>query len=317
MNQDSEQNTSEQWLEHMLNGDFEKVWKLSDEGLKARAGKPDWHLPRHFQHIWQGESLNGKRVLVRCYHGLGDTIQFIRYVPLIKEIAREVIVWAQPELITLLKTVDGIDKLLPLHNGSPGVEYDVDIEIMECPHILRTTLPTIPDQVPYINVPARVLQLDKGQFAVGLVWKAGDWDSRRSVPFSMLRPLFNIPGVLIYILQGNAVSAGWEEGLGINPGDQELQDYAAMLKGLDLMISVDSMPVHLAGALGVPVWNLLHAEADWRWMKDRNDSPWYPTMRLFRQERSGEWGPVIDRVTAALSQPLSEISARSAGQSAF
>jgi hypothetical protein len=300
MSQKTNENPPDLWLQYMLKGDFEQVWKLSDAGLKSRAGKPEWHLPRHLQHIWDGSSLGGKRVLVRCYHGLGDTIQFIRYVPLVKSLAREVIVWAQQELIPLLESLQDIDVLLPLHNGSPEVEFDVDVEIMELPHIFRTTLSEIPSDLPYLHVAPKQDLPDNGFLNVGLVWKAGDWDSRRSIPFAELWPLFDIPGVNFYILQADPRGAGWQEGLGIYPGPLDLGNYAGFMKGLDLVISVDSMPVHLAGALGVPVWNLLFKEADWRWMSDRDDSPWYPTMRLFRQKDSGDWSPVIGQVSSLL-----------------
>jgi hypothetical protein len=121
------------WKVSMQRGAFEAAWGISDAVLRARAGVPCGHWPRHLQYIWDGTPLAGKRVLVRCYHGLGDTIQFIRYVPLIKEIAREVMVWAQPALLPLLRTLRGIDLLLPLHDGTPDVEYDVDVESMELP----------------------------------------------------------------------------------------------------------------------------------------------------------------------------------------
>src|SRR5688572_4769011 len=107
------------WTLHMRRGEFEAAWKVSDRVLRARAGVPCEHLPRHFQYFWDGQPLDGKRVLVRCYHGLGDTIQFIRYAPLLRSRAREVIVWAQPKLIPLLRSVPGIDLLLPLHDGAP------------------------------------------------------------------------------------------------------------------------------------------------------------------------------------------------------
>src|SRR3712207_6559067 len=137
---------------HMRRGEFEAAWALSDAVLRARAGVPCWHLPRHLQYIWDGTPLAGKRVLVRCYHGLGDTIQFIRYVPLVSAIAAEVIVWAQPALIPILRTVRGIGRLLPLHTGAPAVEYDLDVEVMELPHVFRTTLATLPAEVPYLHV---------------------------------------------------------------------------------------------------------------------------------------------------------------------
>jgi hypothetical protein len=290
------------WMHHMRRGAFEEAWKRSDADLKARAGKPCWHLPRHFQYIWDGTSLADKRVLVRCYHGLGDTIQFIRYAPLVKAIAAEVLVWAQPPLIPLLETMPGIDQLLPLHDGTPEVDYNVDVEVMELPHIFRATLATIPVNIPYLHVAPQPLAIGNGELAVGLVWKAGDWDERRSVPFSFLAPLVEITGVKLFILQANAVAAGWQPGFGEHPGEFNLLEYGRMVKGLDLLITVDSMPAHLAGALGVPVWNLLHATADWRWLENRDDSPWYPTMRIFRQKRLGDWAEVIERVANELKQ---------------
>ncbi|GGF02668.1 glycosyltransferase family 9 protein [Hymenobacter cavernae] len=302
MSHDTPEDAPDLWMRHMLRGEFEKAWQKTDKDLAARADKPCWHLPRHFQYIWNGTSLDGKRVLVRCYHGLGDTIQFIRYMPLLKAVAAEVIVWAQRELIPLLKTAPGIDQLLPLHDGTPEVAYDVDVEIMELPHIFRTTLETIPRSIPYLHVEPRFLSPDKEQLAVGLVWKAGDWDGRRSIPFPLLAPLATLLGVQLYILQGDAEQAGWQEGIGINPGALNLYEYARVIRGLDLLITVDSMPAHLAGALGVPVWTLLHAEADWRWMQHRDDSPWYPTMRLFRQAEAGDWEGVVERVMGELKQ---------------
>src|SRR5690606_19458527 len=120
-----------EWLRLARQGDFVRAWEASDRILQRHAANPDFTKPRHLQSIWTGEPLDGKRVLIRCYHGLGDTIQFIRYAPRVREIAREVIVWAQPSLLPLFASVRGIDRLLPLHDGAPGVEYDVDVEVME------------------------------------------------------------------------------------------------------------------------------------------------------------------------------------------
>ena len=286
----------------MRRGAFEEAWKISDADLKARAGKPCWHLPRHFQYIWNGTSPQGRRVLVRCYHGLGDTIQFIRYAPLLKEMAEEVMVWAQPRLLPLLATMPGIDKLLPLHDGTPDVAYDVDVEVMELPHLFRTTVQTIPSRFPYLHVSPKPLPAHNKKLAVGLVWRAGDWDEQRSMPFSAFYPLAGVPNVNFYILQSDPKGAGWDESFGINPEELDLLDYARNIKGLNLLISIDSMPVHLAGALGVPVWTLLQAEADWRWMNDRTDSPWYPTMRLFRQQHPGDWAGVMQNVVLELGR---------------
>lgn len=295
-----EEDLGARWMQYMRSGMFEEAWKISDKVLSQRASQNQRHLPRHQQAVWDGTSLAGKRVLIRCYHGLGDTIQFIRYVPMVKAIAKEVIVWAQPELISLLCTIKEIDKLLPLHDGDIEAAYDIDVEIMELPFIFRTTVDNIPSNVPYLHASPGCLGVTDNSISAGLVWKAGGWDTRRDIPFEYLAPLFEVNGVNLYILQYNAPLAGWHEGSGIWLGNQSMAEYASMISGLDLMISVDSMPVHLAGALGVPVWNLLHADSDWRWMSHINYSPWYPTMRLFRQEKQGDWRTVISSVAAQL-----------------
>lgn len=300
MSREIQNNTSNPWIQHMRSGDFEEAWKLSDRMLQRGNNRSNYNLPRHFQSIWDGTSLEGKRVLVRCYHGLGDTIQFIRYASLLKSICRELIVWVQPPLLPILQLMPAIDCVLPLHDGVPDVEYDVDVEIMELPHIFRTTIATLPSKIPYLQVEPKFLSSQHEQFSVGLVWKAGDWNECRSIPFSFLNPLAKIQGIQLYILQSGAIAAGCQDDFGIYPGEFCLYDYAGVISGLDLLITVDSMPAHLAGALGTPVWTLLHTEADWRWMDKRSDSPWYPTMRLFRQEREGDWESVINMVIKEL-----------------
>jgi hypothetical protein len=289
------------WMRHMLRGEFEAAWRVSDRVLSERAGRPCWHLPRHFQYFWDGSPLSGRRVLVRCYHGLGDTIQFIRYAPLLRRVAREVIVWAQAPLLPLLSTVGGIDRLLPLHDGSPEADYDAEVELMELPHVFRTTLRDLPATVPYINVEPVPLARE-GRLAVGINWRAGDWDERRSVPFPLLAQLAELPGVRWYVFQRGPALAEVPPGFGVVPEAATLYEEARVMRSLDLMISVDTMTAHLAGALGVRAWTLLQHEADWRWMERREDSPWYPTMRLFRQPRPGDWAHVVTRVAAELKK---------------
>ncbi|HLN54502.1 MAG TPA: hypothetical protein VK207_00845 [Bacteroidales bacterium] len=289
------------WIDLMRQGEFEEAWKFSDEILKSGYHRDYLTLPRHYQCIWDGSNLAGKRVLIRCYHGLGDTIMFIRYAPLVKATASEVIVWAQPKLLDLLETAEGIDRLLPLHDGIPEAEYDIDVEIMELSHVFRTTLPTIPSKMPYLNVrPVHIAPEDT--FNVGLVWMAGDWDLSRNVPFELLNPLFELDGINICILQDKAEDAGWREGYGIHPGECTLFDHARIIAGLDLMITVDSMPAHLAGAMNIPTWVLLSYRPDWRWMTERRDSPWYPSVRLFRQKSEGDWEGVIGEVIFELKK---------------
>ncbi|HEY0151540.1 MAG TPA: glycosyltransferase family 9 protein [Longimicrobium sp.] len=298
-NEETEEDASA-WMRHMRGGDFEAAWRVSDAVLRGRAGTSCAHWPRHEQWVWNGAPLDGKRVFVRCYHGLGDTLQFIRYMPRLRKVAREVIVWAQPELIPLLSTARGIDRLLPLHDGAPEVVFDADVEVMELPHIFRDTTRTLPAEVPYLHAEPAPLPRD-GRLAVGLVWKAGDWDDRRSIPPELLAPLGEIPGVELHILQRGPGLRERPAGFGIDSGSDDVLATARVMKALDLVVTVDSMPAHLAGALGVPTWTLLHADPDWRWMEGRDDSPWYPTMRLIRQERAGDWAGVVARVATDLA----------------
>jgi len=263
---------------------------------------PCWQLPRHEQYVWDGTPLDGGRVLVRCYHGLGDTIQFARYAPLIKAVARSVTFWVQPALIPLLRTVEGIDRLLPLHDGAPEGDYDVEVEVMELPHVFRTTLETIPARVPYIHVtPANLTQLlPDTPMRVGLFWRSGEWDERRLIPISLASILAMVPGVQLCMASRDYRAAGAPDTVLEVPYPDDIVGVAQMMRAFDLVISADSMPAHLAGALGVPVWVLLHADPDWRWMDSRDDSPWYPTTRLFRQRTAGDWRGVVERVAQAL-----------------
>ena len=280
------------WMRHMRAGEFELAWRVSDEVLRGRRGESAHHLPRHFQWIWNGEPLDGKRVLIRCYHGLGDTIQFIRFAPLVSAIAERVIVWAQPGLIPLLRTADGIDELLPLHDGTPVVDYDIDVESMELPHVFRSTVETLPRNVPYVHVSPATLPRN-GNLQVGVVWECGDWAPERAVPLRLLLPLADFEGVTLHILQRGASLSQMPHGFGVNSGSDDILHAARVIAALDLMITIDSMPAHLAGALGVRTWTLLQKEADWRWMDRGATTPWYPTMRLFRQQRAGDWESLL------------------------
>lgn len=283
----------------MRNGDFAPAWEISDRVFSSPSRWRSPKAPRHQQLVWTREPLENRHVLVRCYHGLGDTIQFMRYLPVLRKIARRVTVWVQPTLVSLLSCMDGIDEILPLHDGSPDCSYDVDVEIMELSYVFRTTLKTIPSAVPYIHVtPTRV---EGSGFKVGVVWRAGDWDRRRNIPFSLIRSLTAVAGVDFYALQQDAAVRERDSNLKfVLPSGGEVLTTAGIMAALDLVISIDSMPAHLAGALGIPTWTLLQKNADWRWMRDRQDSPWYPTMTLYRQRRPGEWHSVIRRVARDL-----------------
>ncbi|HEV7570756.1 MAG TPA: ADP-heptose--LPS heptosyltransferase [Thermoanaerobaculia bacterium] len=283
----------EKWLSLMRRGEFAEAWRVSDASLRDRAGTACWHLPRHEQWVWDGTPLNDQRVLVRCYHGLGDTLQFIRYLPLVEEIAKHVTVWAQPSLLPLLQ-----GDVRPLHDGAIHCDYDVDVEVMELAHVFRSTIDTIPNDVPYIHATPVRIKRDR-RLAVGIVWRSGDWDERRDVPFRLIESLADADHVKLFSLQRDPDH--FSDRIAMLDGVDEPMKTAQLMRAMDLVITIDSMPAHLAGALGVPTWTLLPADADWRWMEHRDDSPWYPTMRLFRQQRPDDWSAVIERVRAALA----------------
>jgi hypothetical protein len=294
-----------QWMNHMRAGDWEAAWQISDRQVRRRSPHEQLSQPRHLQSIWNGTPLHLQRVLVRCYHGMGDTVQFIRFMQPLRQIASEVIVWCQPQLIPLLRTARGIDSLLPLHDGLVAAEYDVDIELMEVPHALRTTLDTLPDKVPYFDVGhICTRKSDNQSFRVGIVWQAGTWDRRRSISPRLIEEMMQVPGVHWQIFQRGPALAAWRGRSGEVPQLHGILEEARAMLTLDLLISVDTLSAHLAGALGVPTWTLLPLEADWRWMNGRNDSPWYPTMKLFRQRARGDWRSVLEQVSGSLRRLL-------------
>jgi hypothetical protein len=298
----------DEWMAAMRRGDFARAWEISDAVLRERiaSGETCHHLPRHLQYVWTGAPLAGKRVLVRCYHGLGDTIQFIRFAAPLREIAREVIVWVQPALMELVATARGVDRVLPLHDGTPNIDYDVDIEIMELPHALRAQSHNVAAEAPYL-FPPRSNTLPLGpEFNVGIVWEAGDWDPRRSISGRIMRQLRGVSGVRLHSLQRGAACTAAKEITDSDIGTDDITTAAARIRRLDLVVSVDTMVAHLAGAVGIPTWVLLHARCDWRWTGSTR-SVWYPTMRLFRQTVPENWASVIQTVRAALMQNATQL----------
>jgi hypothetical protein len=310
--------TADPWLACMLRGDFAGAWAISDRQL-PRIGHDEWRRPRHLQRVWRGQPVAGQRVLVRCYHGLGDTLQFVRYLPMLGAVAGGVTLWVQPSLIPLVSSVPGIDRILPLHDGTPDVAFDVDLEIMELSHVFRSTLATLPRHVPYLATPpdaapaieATITPARSAQVAIA--WRAGGWDPQRSLPVPMAAAMVRGLDCQLEVLQ-HTLTADERAYVDPAPPPRSIVQVARLLNGCDLVVTVDTVFAHLAGALGRPVWVLLPEEADWRWMKDRDDSPWYPTARLFRQRRAGDWQPVVDGVRSSLDRWLESWSARRRSQ---
>jgi hypothetical protein len=285
----------------MRAGDFERAWAINDRDLAMLAYPPKHTGPRHLQRIWRGEDLTGKHVLVRCYHGLGDTIQFLRFMRPLRDIARSVTVWCQSELLPLVQRAAGVDRAFALHDGAPDVDFEVDIEIMEVPHAIKARREHVEMRAPYVSLPPAVeptLPHERG-LAVGLVWEVGNWDKRRTVPLSLLGYLA-VPGVTLCSLQRGVRTRELAEIGARDVSTPDITILGHLLRRLDLLICVDTMVAHLAGALGCDAWVLLHADCDWRWPSSESHSLWYPSLRLFHQRTPGNWDSVLGEVREAL-----------------
>jgi Flp pilus assembly protein TadD len=267
--------------------------------------------PRPYpQPFWRGQPIPGKRLLVCAEQGFGDLIQFVRFIPQARALAGHVILECQAPLKRLFEHARCADTVIAVGETPPPFDYYVPV--MSLPLVLGTTLETIPRDSWLVAPLAQSLPpVPPGHFKVGLVWAGSPAnlnDARRSIPFPELRPVLLLPGITFFSLQ-----------VPIRPEDQrhvgatphlvtltgrltDFYDTAGCLAQMDLVLSVDTAVAHLAGALGKATWTLLPHPGDWRWLLERADSPWYPTMRLFRQSQSGQWQPVIVRVAQELSR---------------
>jgi len=259
----------EQWVAAMRRNDFATAWRISDAVLAARdpATRDDPGRPYHERWVWDGRPLDGCHVTVRCYHGLGDTIQFARFLPMLVARAASVTLEVQPELVRLMAAQPGGLRLIPFDPAHPLPMSDADVEIMELSHALRMA----PCPTPYLIVDAA------GPPGIGVCWQAGAWDPARSIAPELLAPL--LPGAVS--LQRDAMGKG-----------VDVLDTSRRVAGLDLVVSVDTMVAHLAGALGRPTCLLLKAEADWRW-GESDRVAWYGSVRPVRQALQGDWRPAL------------------------
>ncbi len=302
------------WNESMVRlllGDFAAGWPKFEWRWQARGTQPHGlTVP-----LWCGDRLAGKTILIHCEQGFGDCIQCIRYVARVKRLGAQVVVLSPPELEVLLRTVPGTDAVVTRMAEAPPC--DLRIPVMSLPLMFRTRLDTIPASIPYLSAAPdsvrrwqdRLSELERPR--IGVVWRGRPShanDRNRSIPLALLAPLLRPE-------HGSFVSltrepADEEAGLlarlpACRDVGSDLADFAetaAAIDALDLVIAVDTAVAHLAGALGKPVWLLLPHIPDWRWLLDRTDSPWYPAMRLFRQQRRGDWAGVIAAVAAALAE---------------
>jgi hypothetical protein len=293
------------WFCWMLLGRFEEAWRESDRIAASDGPDPN--------HLWDGLPFGGKRVIIRCLHGFGDAIQFIRYAWLIRRDAKCVIVEMNPKMVSLFEGTPYIDEVISWAGPAcRHTEWDQQIEIMELPRAFRTTLSSVPADVPYLCVSperrarSRIVLGSPEKPHIGIIWAASDWNPDRSVPLMELRQIFDLKQFAFYSLQWGYRSKDISDcGLSTRIHDTvahspDIVDTAADLMNMDLLITVDGMAGHLAGSLGRAVWVLLPYEADWRWMLDREDTPWYPTMRLFRQPKPGDWQTPIGQILKEL-----------------
>jgi tetratricopeptide (TPR) repeat protein len=289
-------------LVELTRGHFRAGW----EGYESRALPPALACPR-----WDGLPLKGRSIVLQTEQGFGDAIQFIRYAARFKELGGVVVAACRQPLHRLMLTARGVDAVT-LETGTPA-GADCYFPLLSSPAVFGADLDTIPHDVPYFEIAAAPkrewearLRAPAGHLRVGLAWAGNPKhknDRNRSIPPERLAALRGIPNTTFYSLQ-KELGPGGEPALGLAPLGGELTDFAetaALITRLDLVITVDTAVAHLAGALCRPVWTLLPYAPDWRWMLDREDSPWYPTMRLFRQPSRGEWTPVVERLREALA----------------
>ena len=308
-------------LTWLLAGDFEQGWPEYE--WRWRTKQMRGFRPSFPQPLWDGSSLSGKTILLWAEQGLGDTLQFVRYAPLVKQQGGTVLLLCPDELGRILQTCVGIDHLVT--GDSPLPPFDVQVPLMSLPGILKTTLATVPASIPYLFADAALRQrwqeklAHYAEFKIGIVWQGNPRfsqpecrvaDQRRSMALAQFEPVARLPGVRLFSLQkgyGTEQLTGRKAEWGIVDLGEKISDFmdtAAVMMNLDLIISVDTAPLHLAGALGLPVWALLRFAGCWRWLLDREDSPWYPTMRLFRQKHWGDWDEVFGRITEEVKKLL-------------
>jgi Flp pilus assembly protein TadD len=291
-------------------GQFTSGWK----GFEWRWQLKDFTTPtpRYEQTQWDGRDLGGKRIFLHCEQGYGDVIQFSRYAALVTARGGHVLLGCPKPLQSLMETVPGVAEVITTRENLPP--FDTHAPLMSLPSIFGTTLQTIPVAIPYLHPRASTTSRKWVENApgkkVGVVWAgstAHSNDANRSVPLKFLKPLLNLPDIRWHSLQvGEAAQALTHPDFASRIVDlgnrfKDFRDTAEAISELDLVLAVDTAVAHLAGAMGKTVWLLLPYEAEWRWMTAREDSPWYPTLRLFRQSSPGNWEELLERVARQLT----------------
>lgn len=298
-----------QSITRLLSGDFAQGWR----DYEHRWDVPDHSPPPEGHQVLDLASIRGKRVRVVAEQGLGDSIQFARYAPLLADRGAEVWLSVPPPLIWLFRTLRGVRGVVGTDDPAPPA--DLTTSMLSLPLAFGTTLETVPAVTPYLDVPphARIAWAERvaamGGIHVGVVWSGSRASAPRSaIPARLLAPLLGIDRVTYHCLQ-QAIAPADRESMRDHAAmvfhDAALHDFAdtaALLAAMDLVITIDTSVAHLSGAMGRPTWIMIPFDPDWRWLLDRADSPWYPSVRLFRQPRPGDWASAIQAVRTALSR---------------
>ena len=302
----------------LVQGRFEEGWAEYEWRWRSEVFLVQGHArPALAKREWDGSPLQGRTILLHVEQGLGDTIQFARYASLLKQQgAGQVLLACPPELQRLMRRCRDIDQIV---TETPFPDFDVGVFLLSLPHLLGTTsIERIPADIPYIDCDpewvesweARLASLEgqRPALRVGIAWQGNPGhktDRWRSVALEQFAPLAELPGVRLVSLQKGLGREQLDKlpGLAIDLGAEltDLADTAAVVSCLDLVITVDTALAHLAGAMGKPVWVILPVVPDWRWLLQREDSPWYPSMRLFRQAARGQWNEVFGRIKTMLA----------------
>ncbi|MBT4018186.1 MAG: tetratricopeptide repeat protein [Alphaproteobacteria bacterium] len=291
-------------------GEFEAGWAEHEWRLKFSSLADIF--PEHSQPYWDGSDLAGKTIFLHGEQGWGDTIQCARFIYQVSQLAGRVVLGIREPLARLFECLPGVDQIITDPLDLP--HFDVRCSLLSLPYFFKADLTSIPDTEPYLTAPGnRPAFVDKDNFNIGLVWGGSPThknDHNRSVSLSILKPLLDIKGCVFHSLQvdDRRQDIG-REGLSEQITDAgadlvDLADTADLIMELDLVITVDTSVAHLAAALGKPVWIMLAEPADWRWLRDRDDSPWYSGVQLFRQTKRGEWADVIELLVARLPSLL-------------
>lgn len=296
----------------LLLGDFERGWPL----YEARWNQPGFAQRPFSQPLWDGGSIEDKRILLHAEQGFGDSIQFIRYAPLIAARGGHVIVECPLPLVELFRSVKGVRQIVV--TGDPLPSFDLHVPMHSLPGIFQTTVKNIPAEIPYLFAePNRrrgwevLLGSERPCLRVGVALRGNShnrWTRKRDIPAELFRPILQVPGINFFSLQvgfgaASLSAAGGPPAFPDSAGAlQDFADTAALMANLDLIITAETAVAHLAGALGRPTWTLVPFVPAWRWGLGRNDSPWYPTMRLFRQPALGDWPSVIHQVVEELER---------------